>query len=58
MQQEAPDKLGGLECDHLLRAIPVVFHGKSNLVTFYAFDTAVGNGYTVRVTAKIVNDLR
>ena len=58
MQQEAPDKLGGLKCDHLFPAIPVILHGESNLISFDAFDAAVGNGYAVRVTAKIVDNLR
>ena len=57
MQQEPPDKLGGLQRDHLLPTIPVVLHGESNQVSINAFDTAVGDGYAVRVTAKIAYDL-
>ena len=57
MQQEPPDKFGGLQCDYLFPTISVILHGETDLITLDALDAAVCNGYTVRVAAQVGYDL-
>jgi hypothetical protein len=54
MQQETSDELLGRDRGHLLFVrVPVVFPAKRNLAILECYESLVGDGYAMGVTAEI-----